>query len=177
MKEQIKTPEKELSKKKIANLSDAEFKILVIRMLTEMIWVWLQNKWRSEGYAKQNNPKYTANQQLGEENQDSGQQFVTKGRNKHSAGTEWRNKNSKKWGEAQESLGQLETLQHPNHRGARRRGRTKNWKLIWTNNEGELPQSGEGNRLLGSPGSSESPKEARPKEEHTTAHHNYITQD
>ena len=37
MKEQIKTPEKELSKKKIANLSDAEFKTLVIRILTEMV--------------------------------------------------------------------------------------------------------------------------------------------
>ena len=52
----------------------------------------------------------------------------------------------------------------------------KNWKLIWTNNEGELPQSGKGNRLPGSPGSSEGPKEAGPKEEHTKAHH-YITQD
>ena len=37
MKEQIKTPEKELSNKEIANLYDAEFKTLVIRMLTEMI--------------------------------------------------------------------------------------------------------------------------------------------
>ena len=37
MKEQIKTPEKELSDKEIANLSDAEFKTLVIRMLTEMV--------------------------------------------------------------------------------------------------------------------------------------------
>ena len=36
MKEQIKTPEKELSDKEIANLSDAEFKAMVIRMLTEM---------------------------------------------------------------------------------------------------------------------------------------------
>ena len=36
-KEQIKTPEKELSDKDIANLSDAQFKTLVIRMLTEMI--------------------------------------------------------------------------------------------------------------------------------------------
>ena len=36
MKELIKTPEKELSDKEIANLSDAEFKTLVIRMLTEM---------------------------------------------------------------------------------------------------------------------------------------------
>ena len=37
MKEQIKTPEKELSDEEIANLSDAEFKTLIIRMLTEMI--------------------------------------------------------------------------------------------------------------------------------------------
>ena len=36
-KEQIKTPEKELSDKEIANLSDTEFKILVIRMLTELV--------------------------------------------------------------------------------------------------------------------------------------------
>ena len=50
MKEWIKTPEKELSDKEIANLSDAEFKTLVIRMLTEMIWVWLQNEGRNEGY-------------------------------------------------------------------------------------------------------------------------------
>ena len=37
--------------------------------------------------------------------------------------------------------------------------------------------SGKGNRLPGSPGSSESPKEAGPKEEYTKAHHNYIPQD
>ena len=37
MKEQIKTPEKELSDKEIDNLSDAEFKTLFIRMLTELI--------------------------------------------------------------------------------------------------------------------------------------------
>ena len=37
MKEQIKTPEEELSDKEIDNLSDAEFKTLVIRMLTEMV--------------------------------------------------------------------------------------------------------------------------------------------
>ena len=37
MKEQIKGPEKELSDKEIANLSGADFKTLVIRMLTEMI--------------------------------------------------------------------------------------------------------------------------------------------
>ena len=37
MKEQIKTPEKQLSNKEIANLSHADFKTLVIRMLTEVI--------------------------------------------------------------------------------------------------------------------------------------------
>ena len=37
MKEQIKTPKIKLSNEEIANLSDAEFKTLVIRMLTEMV--------------------------------------------------------------------------------------------------------------------------------------------
>ena len=36
IKEQNKTPEKQLSNEEIANLSDAEFKTLVIRMLTVM---------------------------------------------------------------------------------------------------------------------------------------------
>ena len=37
MKGKFKTPEKELSDKEIANVSDLEFKTLVIRMLTEMV--------------------------------------------------------------------------------------------------------------------------------------------
>ena len=36
MKEQFKTPEKELNKMKISNLLDAEFKTLVIRMIKEL---------------------------------------------------------------------------------------------------------------------------------------------
>ena len=36
-KEQIKAPKIELTDEEIANLSDAEFKTLVIRMLTEMV--------------------------------------------------------------------------------------------------------------------------------------------
>ena len=50
MKEQNKTPEKELNKMEITNLSDAEFKTLVIRMLTEIIE--FAPKMRNEGYAK-----------------------------------------------------------------------------------------------------------------------------
>ena len=36
IKEQVKTPEKELNKIEMNNLSDAEFKTLVIRMLKEL---------------------------------------------------------------------------------------------------------------------------------------------
>ena len=52
IKEQIKALEKiQLSDEEIANLSDTEFKTLVIRMLTEMVQ-WLQNRGKSEGYEK-----------------------------------------------------------------------------------------------------------------------------
>ena len=37
MKEEIKTPKIELNDEEIDNLSDAQFKTLVIRMLTEMV--------------------------------------------------------------------------------------------------------------------------------------------
>ena len=37
MKEQSKTPERELSNEEIANLSDGEFKALVTKMLTDLI--------------------------------------------------------------------------------------------------------------------------------------------
>ena len=37
MKEHVKAPKIELSNEEIANLSDAEFKALVIRLLTEIV--------------------------------------------------------------------------------------------------------------------------------------------
>ena len=37
MKEQIKTPEKELNEMEITNLSEREFKTLVIRMLKDLV--------------------------------------------------------------------------------------------------------------------------------------------
>ena len=47
MKEQIKTPEKGLSDEERDNLPDAEFKTLVIRMLTELIELsWKMKKWK-----------------------------------------------------------------------------------------------------------------------------------
>ena len=109
MKEHIKTPEKiQLSDEQIANLSDVQFKTLVIRMVREMIEY--RHKTKEEVKTIQSEIKknvHTGNQQRREPTRDSNQQFGTKGRNKHSTGTEWRNKNSKKHGEAQEPLGQL----------------------------------------------------------------------
>ena len=52
MKEQIKAPEKiQLSKEELANRSDAQFKTLVIRMLTELIE--LSHKMKEEMKATQ----------------------------------------------------------------------------------------------------------------------------
>ena len=36
MKEEIKTPEKAVNEREVSNLSDAEFKTLLIRMLNEL---------------------------------------------------------------------------------------------------------------------------------------------
>ena len=53
MKEQIKAPEKtQLSNEEVANLSDAQFKTLVIRMLTDMTKFSCKNEERIEGYTK-----------------------------------------------------------------------------------------------------------------------------
>ena len=54
MKEQIKTPEKkiQLSDEEIANLSDAQLKTLVIRMLTELVEYGHKVEEKNEGYAK-----------------------------------------------------------------------------------------------------------------------------
>ena len=52
MKEQSKTPERELSNEEIANLRDGEFKAPVIKMLTELIELGRKNERISERYPK-----------------------------------------------------------------------------------------------------------------------------
>ena len=63
MKEQIKAPEKiQLSNEDIANLSDAQFKTLVIRKLTELVEFGHKLDEKNEGYAKWNKGKCTGDQ-------------------------------------------------------------------------------------------------------------------
>ena len=53
MKERIKVPEKtQLKDEEIARLSDAQFKTLVIRMLTELVEYGHKLEEKNEGYAK-----------------------------------------------------------------------------------------------------------------------------
>ena len=63
MKEQIKAPEIiQLSSEQIANLSNAQFKTLVIRMLKELVQFGCTLDEKNEGYAKRNRGKCTGNQ-------------------------------------------------------------------------------------------------------------------
>ena len=119
-KEQSKTPERELSNEEIANLSDGEFKTLVIKMLTDLIelgWKMKKNKWKI--------PQNEIKQNIQGTNSDTKEtrtqinDLEKKGRNKNPTGTEWRNKNSKKRGGAEEPLGHFQKYQHPDHMGAR----------------------------------------------------------
>ena len=69
-------------------------------------------------------------------------------------------------------------FQHPNYRGARGEEEEQKIENLFEQIMKEnFPDLAKEIRLPESPGSSESPKEAGPKEEHTKAHHNYITQD
>ena len=54
MKEQIKIPEKELNEMEISNLSDVEFKTLIIRMLKELSedLSSIKDPIRNKGYTK-----------------------------------------------------------------------------------------------------------------------------
>ena len=65
MKEQIKTPEKELNEKELSNVSDAEFKALVIRMLKELsedLNRIKKDPVRNEGYTNWNEEQFTGKQ-------------------------------------------------------------------------------------------------------------------
>ena len=63
MTEHFKAPEKiQLSNNKIANLSDAQFKTLVIKTLTELVEFVRKLGEKNEAYAKRNKGKCTGNQ-------------------------------------------------------------------------------------------------------------------
>ena len=63
MKKQSKTSERELSNEKIANLSDEEFKALVIKILTELTELGCKMEEQMKDIQSEIKQKYSGNQQ------------------------------------------------------------------------------------------------------------------
>ena len=88
MKEQSKTPERELSNEDIANLCDGEFKTLVIKILTELIETGRKMKEQmkdTQGEMKQNIQGTNSDRK---ETRTQINNLEQKGRNNHPSGTE-----------------------------------------------------------------------------------------
>ena len=123
MKEQIKAPKIELSDEEIANLSDVEFKTLVIKMLTDMIEYGykleekvkaMQSEIKENVQGTNGNGKETGTQINGVDQEEE--------RNIQPEKNE-----ATRIQKNEEPPGHLEMFQHPNYRDSRRRrGRTKN---------------------------------------------------
>ena len=129
MKEQIKVPEKiQLSDEEIANLSDAQFKTLVIRILTEMVEYGYKNRGRSEGYEKWN----TGNNRDGKETRTQINNLDQKEEINIQLDQERKTrtlKNEERLRNLQDNFkcSDFWIIGMPE--------RARNWKLIWKNNE------------------------------------------
>ena len=89
MKELLKGPEKiQLSNKELANLSDAQFKTLLIRMLTELIEYGHKLDEKMKAMLSKIKENVQGTNTDGEGNRNSNQWFGPEGRNKHSTRTE-----------------------------------------------------------------------------------------
>ena len=85
MKEQSKTPERE---EEITNLSDGEFKGLVIKMLTELIDLGHKMKEQMKDTQSEIKQNIQGTNSDRKETRTQIKQFGTKGRNKHPTRTE-----------------------------------------------------------------------------------------
>ena len=89
MKERIKAPEKiQLCNEEIANISDAQFKTLVIRMLTEMVEYGCKIEEKMKVMKSEIKENVQETNSEGKENWDLNQRFGAKERHKHSTRTE-----------------------------------------------------------------------------------------
>ena len=96
IKEQIKAPKIELNYEEIANLSDALFKTLVIRKLTELVEFGLKLDEKMKAMLSEIKENVQGTNSDGKETGTHINQWLgLKGRNKYSTRTERRNKNSK----------------------------------------------------------------------------------
>ena len=132
MKEQIKAPEKiQLSNEEIASLSDAQFKTLVIRMLTELVEYGhkIEEKMKAMKSEIKENEQGTNNEGKETETQINSLEQKEERNIQPEQNEETRiQKNEERLRNLLlRTLGHLETFQHLNYRGARRRrGKARN---------------------------------------------------
>ena len=132
MKEQIKAPEIiQLSNKQIANLSDAQFKTLVIRKLIELVEFGhiLDEKMKAMLRETKENVQGTNSEakETGTQINDVDQKEERNIQPEKNEETRIQKNEERLRNLLLRTLGHLETFQHLNYRGARRRrGRTKN---------------------------------------------------
>ena len=152
-KEQIKAPEKiQLSNKEIANLSDAQFKTLVIRMLTELV-----------EYGRKLDEKMKAMlSEIKENVQGTNSDRKETGTQINSVDQKEETTNQNRMKKQEFKKMRRDIFKHSN---------------IWIIGVSEGEEEEQEIENLFEQITKESPKEVGPKEEHTKAHHNYITQD
>ena len=156
MKEYSKAPKVELSNEEIANLSAAEFKTLVIRMLTEVIGYG--HKRVEKVKAMQNEIKENI-QGTNSEGKETGTQINDLEQKEEIDIQPEQNEETRIQINEERLRNLLDNFKcsHIQSQGCQKKKRkSKKLKTYLTNNDRELPQSGKGNRLPRNPGSSES---------------------
>ena len=155
MKEQIKTPKIELNDEEIPNVSDAEFKTLVIRMLTEMVEYGhkIEEKMKAKQSEIKENVHGINSEGKATRTQINDLEHKEEINIQPEQNEETRIQNSE---ERLRNLGDNRKCSNIQIIGVPGEEEEQETENLFENNEGELPLSGKGNRLPGSPGSSES---------------------
>ena len=124
MTEHFKAPEKiQISEEEIANLSDVQFKTLVIKTLTELVEFVRKLDEKMKAMPRETKENVQGTNSDGKE---TGTQINSVDQ-KEERNIQPEKNEETRIQKNEERPGHLETFQHPNYRGARRRrGRTKN---------------------------------------------------
>ena len=123
MKDQSKIPGRELSDKEIANLSDGEFKALVIKMLTELIGL----VWKMKEQMKDTQSEIKQNIQGTTSDRKETRTQINDLEQKEEINIHWNRMKKEEFKKMKGGLGTFGTtrmFQYPNYRGARRRRAT-----------------------------------------------------
>ena len=173
IKEQIKTPEKELNKTEINNLSDTEYKTLVIRTLKELRED-LNNVKKIQSETKHTLIEIKNNLQGNNSRVDEAKNQINdlehnEAKTSQSDQEERRIKKNEEIFPA--TLGQLQAFKQLHHRGARRRReRARNWNLFGKIMKENFPNLVK--EIDMQVQEAQSPKQDGCKEAHSMTHHN-----